>query len=117
MLTLLGERADAPLSPFYALARWIGVADFRGQRHGLFRGPGSDAAEITASILHCQPRVLIAGFVPDDARARLTAAGIDVRIGPCSEPATALVRRFESLPRAEMADRLPDLPAHSFRFR
>jgi len=116
-LTLLCDGPNAPLSPFYALARWIGVADFRGQLHSLIRSPGSARDQTTASILQCAPRVLIAGFVSDEAYAKLTAAGIDVRLGPCSEPATALVRRYESLPRAGTAQALPDLAARSHRHR
>jgi hypothetical protein len=113
VLTLLCDGANAPLSPFYALARWIGVADFRGRLHSLIRSPGPDADEMTASIVRCQPRVLISGFVPNGACAELIAAGIDVRLGPCSEAATALASRFESLPRADAAQAWPDLTAHS----
>jgi len=117
VLTLLCEGPDAPLSPFYALARWIGVADFRGQIHSLILSRGAEADDMTTSILQCRPRVLIAGFVPEDTRAKLTAAGIDVRFGPCSEPATALVRRFESLPCAETTQVLPGLSAHTLHRR
>ncbi len=108
VLTLLDDRPIAPLSPFYALARYIGVADCRGRLHRLIEGPGSSADNMTASILECAPRVLITGFVPDNACTALIAAGIDVRLGHCSEPATELVRRYQSLPKPGIARPWPD---------
>lgn len=115
VLTLLCGGSGAPLSPFYGLARWIGVADFRGQLHRRFVRPGRGADDMTASILECAPRVVISGFVPDDACAELAAAGIDVRLGHCAEPAHALARRFESLPRAAIAHGVPELVAGATR--
>lgn len=102
-LLLLSGQPNAPLSPFYALAPWVGIADFRGVRHMALRMQRAGAVEITSRVLACRPRVLKAGFVPDDACQMLTAAGIDVRLGPCSMPASDVARRFQDLPRAAPA--------------
>lgn len=102
-LLVLSGQPCAPLSPFYALAPYLGIADFRGVRHGALRTRRAGAVEITSRVLACRPRVLIAGFVPDDACQMLTAAGIDVRLGPCSMPASDVARRYQDLPRAAPA--------------
>jgi hypothetical protein len=43
---------------------------------------------------------LICGFINLQARACLTARGVDVRFGPCRKPAIELVSVFEDLPKA-----------------
>lgn len=101
-MMLLGPWKCAPLSPFFALARCIGVTDFRGKRYHIFESSKTGAADVTLQILDYGPRVLIAGFVPETAYEQLTAAGIDVRVGQCSVPAATLAPRFRQLPRAAL---------------
>jgi hypothetical protein len=110
ILTLLCDGFDAPLSPFYAWAQWIGVADVRGRIHALLKNPSANAAEVTRFILESNSRFVISGYIPSGESTMLLAKGLDVRIGPCSEPAVALVPRFQNLPKAQCTDKTRVLP-------
>ncbi len=45
------------------------------------------------------PELLICGHIPPAAAQTAHRNGIDVRIGPCSVPATSLIGRADALPR------------------
>ncbi|MFQ5959606.1 MAG: hypothetical protein ACE5LF_09580 [Alphaproteobacteria bacterium] len=57
-------------------------------------------------LLRRKVRRVVCGFIDAHAAGRLAAAGLDVRLGPCSVPAESLIEQFESLPKA--AETPPD---------
>ena len=58
------------------------------------------AAGLCDLLLTWHPRRLICGFVGWSEKARLRAAGIDVRLGSCRSPVEHLQSCFDELPAA-----------------
>ncbi len=99
-LTVRSKAPGAPVSPFFAKAAGI-----------LLVGPSADdkvyvpnecgtSDWMCEELLRHKVRRVVCGFIDAHAASRLTAAGLDVRLGPCSVPAESLIERFEVLPKA-----------------
>ncbi len=97
-MTLLADANDAPLSPFFARARWVGVFDVSSNQQHFLRNVERTADHVVDLICRSQPQTVIIGFVDDASAARLAAAGIELRWGPCSVPASALICQAPRLP-------------------
>ena len=48
---------------------------------------------------------LICGYIDTSAIERLTAEGVDIRLGQCAGPALRLVAEFDRLPKVRRAGR------------
>ncbi len=100
-LVLIVLRADetTPLPPFYGRAGWLLRVD-RSEQFTFIRNFGGTAKWVSRTVIDSEAEGLICAHVDADALTHLTAAGIDIRLGPCSVPAIELVGRFAELPRA-----------------
>ena len=98
-MTVLANTPSAKLSPFFTLAPWLMVFD--GQREEFRHIPNQDwtADDLTDLICAEAPELLICGHIPLKSAQTAQSQGIEVRIGPCSVPATTLIGRAHALPR------------------
>ena len=99
-LTVVGRNLQSPLSPLFAKARWIARIEPDSDSLIYLANEERTKEGICDLLLERQIARLICGFIDPPSHRRLVAAGIDVRLGPCSVPALALIRRFDKLPPA-----------------
>ncbi len=99
-LTLTALSDTSPLSPFFAKAGCIAVVRSERPPPLYFKNQAWTGDWIFALLTEQRVTRLICGFINLQARACLTARGVDVRFGPCRKPAIELVSVFEDLPKA-----------------
>lgn len=99
-LLVSGSPVEPLLCPFFANCDGVLVIDGSLGSRQFHRRDRNDATPICDLILQLGPTRLICGFIDDAAKERLSAAGIDVRLGSCSCSIAELVAGFHDLPRA-----------------
>ncbi|MDP6351342.1 MAG: hypothetical protein QF827_03830 [Alphaproteobacteria bacterium] len=97
-MTVLSDREDASLSPFFARARWIALFDGPSGSIQFIRNRDASAAFVVEQICRAAPSVAICGHIDHESAQRFVDAGIDLRIGPCSVPAVSLLGQVDELP-------------------
>jgi hypothetical protein len=75
----------------------VNSADGSKEFHPCDQSGAKSACEV---ILALKPRRLICGFVARPEREKLSAAGIDVRLGSCNCSVDELISSFSTLPKA-----------------
>lgn len=108
-LTVHNASMDAPLSPFFGKAQGLVILAPAFPERTYLPNAGWNADWVCATILASGVRQLICSYIDGRSMRRLSRAGIDVRLAPCSRPAMSLVDQFQRLPTA--ADGLPSGPA------
>lgn len=88
------------LSPFFAKCDGLLVVDCDARTREYRTNAERTGESICNAILASGITRLICGFVAEPDCIRLSASGIDIRIGSCARPVTALIRMFETLPAA-----------------
>jgi predicted Fe-Mo cluster-binding NifX family protein len=88
------------LSPFFAKCEGILVIDPRATKHGFLANTERTKQSICDLILKSGVTRLVCGFISEPERDKLSAAGIDVRLGSCVCPVHDLAASFEMLPMA-----------------
>jgi len=102
-LTVCANGLDTPLSPFFGLAPWLMVLDPKGAAPVWLRNSESSVAYMVELIRGQGPSLAICGHIPGDAALALIAAGIELRVGPCSVPARSLIPIAATLPTPGIA--------------
>lgn len=98
-VTVMRSGAGYALCPFFGKCDGLlildegGLCEFRPNEH---RTP----ERLCTLIIEAAPERLICGYVGAPERARLRAAGIDIRLGSCPCPVDALVAGYCDLPKA-----------------
>lgn len=100
-MTILSDAPDAPLSPFFARAPWIAVFDIASGMRTLIRNAPQEAEFIIDQVCRIRPRALVCGHIDPASAARLNRAGVLLKLGPCSRPASTLLHGFNGLPGYE----------------
>lgn len=98
-MTVLAKSAEARLSPFFTLAPWLMLLDSHNDEFRHIPNEVRTADHLIELICAQAPELLICGHIPPSAAEIAQRGGIDVRIGPCSVPATTLIGRAHALPR------------------
>lgn len=94
-------RRKAMLSPFFAKCDGLLLINPDNARCSGFRANVARTSKSTCNlVLATGIDKLICGFIGEPDRNRLSALGVDVRLGSCSRPVTVLAREFEILPKA-----------------
>ncbi len=106
-LMVRSDTPEAALSPLFAKAGWILFVEPATDSRALVRNRGRSSDWVCQEVLCRGARRLACGFIDPTALGRLTAAGVDVRLGPCSVPALELIERFATLPRPFAPYRTP----------
>lgn len=88
------------LCPFFGKCDGLLIVAFVGAPVEFIANPTRDAKHLADLILESNAAQLICGFIPEAERTRLSAAGIDVRLGSCACDVDELVVEFSNLPRA-----------------
>lgn len=89
------------LSPFFAKCDGVLLIDPDDARNSEFRANSERTGQSTCQlVLATGITKLICGFIDEADRNRLSAFGVDVRLGSCSRPVPMLAREFEILPKA-----------------
>jgi len=98
VLTVQSQKARTPLSPFFGRARWLMAVANDGR--GLQMIPNRDltARFVVDQIIRLTPQTVICGYIDPKSAALLLKAGIDLRLGPCSVPASELIQSAVTLP-------------------
>ena len=100
MLVARGRR-KAMLSPFFAKCDGVLLIDPGEAQKHQFRANRERTGEATCNlVLATGITKLICGFIDEADRSRLSAHGVDIRLGSCSRPVTVLAREFNVLPKA-----------------
>lgn len=100
MLVARGRR-KAMLSPFFAKCDGVLLIDPDEAQEHEFRANCERTGEATCDlVLATGITKLICGFIDEADRNRLSAFGVDIRLGSCSRPVTLLAREFDVLPKA-----------------
>ncbi|HEX9645932.1 MAG TPA: hypothetical protein VGB88_00440 [Alphaproteobacteria bacterium] len=103
VLTVGANRLDARLSPFFGLAPWVMVVEPLVAAPVWVRNTGGNIAHVVDLIRAQAPALAICGHIPADAALLMVEAGIELRIGPCSVPATSLIPLAATLPTPNIA--------------
>ncbi len=100
-VAFLLDRMDeaAGLSPFFSKARWLLVFDTAAGDAHWSRNRDGRAERLCGLIRDAAPEVLVCGWIDDVSLQAVRAAGIDVRVGPCTVSALSLLGRLNDLPR------------------
>lgn len=98
-MTVLTKAPEARLSPFFTLAPWLMLLDGHRDERRHIPNQVWTADDLIDLICAEAPELLICGHIPPSAAQLAQRGGIDVRIGPCSVPATSLIGRAHTLPR------------------
>ena len=88
------------LSPFFAKCDGILVVDLRAAKHRFHANTERTKQSTCDLILKSGVTRLVCGFISEPERDKLSAAGIDVRLGSCVCPVDDLAAGFEMLPMA-----------------
>ncbi len=93
-------RRKTVLSPFFSKSDGLLLID-PVTREREFQENAQRTSDATCDLILASGTTrLVCGFVAKLDRERLTAQGIDVRLGSCARRVDALVRDFETLPAA-----------------
>lgn len=93
--------AAAPaLCPFFAKCDGVWTIDVNTGIAEFHDNPQRTSAAMCDLILAIAPSRLVCGFIGANEKRRLSAAGIDVRLGSCARPIQDLVSGFEELAAA-----------------
>lgn len=98
-MTVLANTPSAKLSPFFTLAPWLMVFDNHSDACRHIPNQDWSVDDLIDLICAERPELLICGHIPLKAAQAAQSRGIEVRIGPCSVPATTLIGRAHALPR------------------
>lgn len=97
-MTVLTDKPEAPLSPFFARAPWIAIIDVATGQRILTPNRPRSIAFVVDQIFRIRPQLVICGYVDHESASRILEAGMDLRLGPCSVPASTLLQRVHTLP-------------------
>lgn len=94
-------RRKAMLSPFFAKCDGVLLIDPDDAKKHEFRANSERTGEAACDlVLATGINRLICGFIDEADRSRLSALGVDIRLGSCSRPVAMLAREFDVLPKA-----------------
>lgn len=96
-------RSGAPkarLSPFFAKASGVMLVEPDSDDTRYIANDDGTSEGMCREILGHRVQRVVVGYIDAPAAHRLTKAGLDVRLGPCSLPVEDLIARFDELPRA-----------------
>lgn len=88
------------LSPFFGKSDGILRFDPAGEFREFDRNEERTSEYLCKLLLGARVRRLICGFIGPNEKARLAAAGVDIRLGSCTTGVEDLVDRFYELPKA-----------------
>jgi hypothetical protein len=92
--------SEPMLCPFFGKCDGVLLINTNDGPAKLYKGTESTAESLCDLILELRPRRLVCGFIREPEKARLRAAGIDVRLGSCTCAIEELVSCFCDLPEA-----------------
>ena len=99
-LTIARVGAETVLCPFFGKCDGLLIVDTAsGAREFVANGERTPQS-LCEIILKARPDRLICGFIHEEEKQRLLAAGIDVRVGSCCDCVQDLVACFCDLPAA-----------------
>ena len=90
-------------------APWFALVDLNTGKRALIPNPRRSTAFVVDQIFRIRPKFVICGYVDHESAARILDAGMDLRLGPCSVPASTLLQRVLTLPPVAT---VVDLGAH-----
>lgn len=89
------------LSPFFAKCDGVLLIDPDDAQKCEYRANSERTGDATCDlVLATGSTKLICGFIDEADRSRLSALGVDVRLGSCSRPVSLLAHEFDILPKA-----------------
>lgn len=88
------------LSPFFAKSDGLLVIDIQARTREFLANAERTSRSTCDLILASGIARLVCGFISEPDRERLSASGVDIRIGSCARSVNALVRMFDALPTA-----------------
>lgn len=94
-----GQR-KAILSPFFAKCDGLLIIDPDAPGREFRANTERTSAFMCELILASGVTKLVCGFIPEPDRSRLSACGVEIRIGSCARSVEALIREFDALPVA-----------------
>lgn len=97
---VMNSGATSLLCPFFNKCDGVLLIDAADGSKEFHPCDCTDAKSMCDLILELRPGRIICGFIVEPELQKLSAAGIDVRLGSCSCPVDELVSGFHSLPRA-----------------
>jgi hypothetical protein len=98
---LVSMVASGPiLCPFFGKCDGLILIDPQDKPEKLYKGIDPTAEALCDLIIKLRPQRLICGFIREPEKAKLRAAGIDVRLGSCTCAIDELVACFCDLPKA-----------------
>ena len=110
MLAFILDRMDeaAPLSPFFAKARWLLVFDTTTGVATWIPNREASGPRLADRILEVGADPVVCGWIDRLSLARLRDAGVVVRLGQCTLPALSLAGSLAELPIARaLTGKLP----------
>ena len=99
-ITVMRNGTDYLLCPFFGKCDGLLMIDPASTAVEFKPNAGRSAEYLSDLIIGSQVARVICGFVPAPERAKLRAAGIDIRLGSCACGIDELIVEFADLPKA-----------------
>lgn len=94
------SQRKAILSPFFAKCDGLLIIDPDAPAREFRANIERTSAFMCDLILASGVTKLVCGFIADPDRDKLSACGVEIRIGSCARSVEALIREFDTLPVA-----------------
>lgn len=98
-VTISSGAMSPTLAAFFAHCDAVLISDGDGDER-VITNQGRRGDDVCQIVLAQRAHRLICGFIPEDCKQRLREAGVDIRLGSCSQPVFDLIVNFGQLPFA-----------------
>lgn len=88
------------LCPFFGKCDGVLLLDRTGQHKSFLSNEGESTKSICDLILQSGTKCVVCGFIGEGEKKKLSANGVDVRLGSCACSVEELARNFHGLERA-----------------
>ena len=99
-IAVMRDGVDYVLCPFFGKCDGVLVIEPTKSTAEFVPNPKRDAESLSGLVAGSNAKRLICGYIPDTERERLSASGVDIRLGSCADAVDELLVAFPDLPHA-----------------
>jgi len=99
-VAVMKNGADYVLCPFFGKCDGVLFIEPTTPTAKFVSNPKHDAEGLSGLVMGANAKRFICGYIPDAERKRLSASGVDVRLGSCASAVEELITAFPILPHA-----------------
>lgn len=99
-IAVMRDGVDYALCPFFGKCDGVLFVEPVKANVAFLANPDRTPESLSDLVTDSAAKRLICGYIPDAERKKLSAAGIDVRLGSCASAVDELIVEFSNLPMA-----------------